>query len=148
MTKLQQLDWGILIFLGLLLNYILTGNIFSGSIVAVDLILVYSGYLITSILIEQALEPTKFNLGYLLHNLFKYFVLPIICISLLIIPAALLFDHNVLNELPKQIIATFGFSNNYFELTNATRTHFINAHDAFFKLGLSQLSLNSILAGS
>lgn len=133
MTKLQRLDWGILIFLSLLLNYILTDNIFSGSIVAVDLILVYSGYLITSILIEQALEPTKFNFGYLLHNLFKYFILPIICISLLIIPVALLFDHNLLNELPKQIIAAFGFSNNYFELTNATRTHFINAHDAFFQ---------------
>ncbi|WP_125605136.1 serine hydrolase [Lapidilactobacillus bayanensis] len=132
MTKVHRVDLVILIFLALILNYIFAGNMFSGSIVAVDLIFVYMGYLITAATIEHALISPKINFGRLLGNLFKYFVLPIICISLLIIPAALIFDRSLINELRAQIIAAFGFSNNYFELTNATRINFLNTHDAFF----------------
>ncbi|MBY5033673.1 acyltransferase [Streptococcus gallolyticus] len=102
------------LLLVLLYHFFLKG--FSGGFVGVDVFFTFSGFLITSLLLDEYTRNQTIDiLGFFKRRLYRI-APPLVLMILLVTPLALLVRGDFLASIGSQIVASLGFVTNWFEM--------------------------------
>ncbi|MFD1393034.1 acyltransferase family protein [Lacticaseibacillus jixianensis] len=126
----QHIKWFSLVrILGLLmiLGYHFFKVGYPGGFVGVDLFFVFSGFLITSLMIDEFARTQRFDLRAFLRRRFYRIVPAVVLMILITVPFTLLVSPDLITGLGKQVAAALGFVTNWFELATggSYETNFI-----------------------
>lgn len=100
----------------LVLGYHFFQNTYPGGFVGVDVFFAFSGFLITSLMIDEFSSSGAFGLKSFYQRRFYRIVPPLILSVLIVIPFTYLVGSDFITGIGKQIAAAFGFVTNYFEI--------------------------------
>lgn len=115
----QHIKWfGLIRILGLLmiLGYHFFKVGYPGGFIGVDLFFVFSGFLITSLMIDEFSSTQRFDLIAFLRRRFYRIVPAVIMMILIVVPFTLLVSPDLITGLGKQIAAALGFVTNWYEI--------------------------------
>lgn len=115
-TKIKWFSLVRITGLFLVLGYHFFQNTYPGGFVGVDVFFVFSGFLITSLMIDEFTASGAFKLGSFYQRRFYRIVPPLILSVLLVLPFTYLVGPDFITGLGKQVAAAFGFVTNYFEI--------------------------------
>ncbi|WP_239061441.1 acyltransferase family protein [Lacticaseibacillus sp. 53-4] len=126
----QHIKWfGLIRILGLLmiLGYHFFKVAYPGGFIGVDLFFVFSGFLITSLMIDEFSKTQRFDLLGFLRRRFYRIVPAVIMMILIVVPFTLLVSPDVITGLGRQVEAALGFVTNWYELATggSYETNFI-----------------------
>ncbi|CAH1857076.1 acyltransferase family protein [Convivina intestini] len=88
----------------------------TGGFVGVDLFFVFSGFLITSLIIDEFAKQRHFDLLAFYRRRFNRIVPPLWLSVTLVLPLSLLINRDFLTNIGKQVAAALGFVTNYYEI--------------------------------
>lgn len=100
----------------LVLGYHFFQNTYPGGFVGVDVFFAFSGFLITSLMIDEFASSGAFKLGSFYQRRFYRIVPPLILSVLIVLPFTYIVGSEFITGVGKQITAAFGFVTNYFEI--------------------------------
>ncbi|HIW88847.1 MAG TPA: acyltransferase [Candidatus Ligilactobacillus excrementipullorum] len=115
-TKIKWFSLVRITGLFLVLGYHFFQNTYPGGFVGVDVFFVFSGFLITSLMIDEFHNSGRFKLGSFYQRRFYRIVPPLVLSVLLVVPLTYLVGPDFITGLGKQVAAAFGFVTNYFEI--------------------------------
>ena len=98
------------------LTYHFFENKFPGGFIGVDVFFTFSGFLITTLMIDEFAKKGNFGLiAFYKRRLYRIFP-PVLLMVLLALPLTFLISPDFTTNLGKQIAATLGFTTNFFEI--------------------------------
>ncbi|WP_125703241.1 acyltransferase family protein [Lacticaseibacillus daqingensis] len=126
----QRIKWFSLVRitgLVLVLTYHFFQTSFTGGFIGVDVFFTFSGFLITSLMVDEFVRADHFALLAFYKRRFYRIVPPLVLAVLLVVPFTFLVGPDFITGLGKQIAAALGFVTNYFEINTggSYETHFI-----------------------
>lgn len=102
------------LFLVLLYHYF--KGVFLGGFIGVDIFFTFSGFLITSLLIDEFAKKKQIEIKRFLKRRFYRIVPPMVFMVLIIMPFTLLIRKDFIAGIGPQIAAVFGFVTNFYEM--------------------------------
>ncbi|WP_179395342.1 acyltransferase family protein [Lacticaseibacillus absianus] len=117
--KHQRIKWFSLVRItGLLLvlTYHFYQTSFPGGFIGVDVFFAFSGFLITSLMVDEFARAQRFDLLGFYRRRFYRIVPPLVLAVLLVIPFTYLVNPDFITGIGTQIAAAVGFVTNYFEI--------------------------------
>ncbi len=129
-SKKLRIKWFSLVRIAglfLVLGYHYFQNTYPGGFVGVDVFFVFSGFLITALMIDEFSNSGRFKLVAFYKRRFYRIVPPLILSVLIVMPFTYLVGPDFTTNIGKQIAAAFGFVTNYFEIATggSYETNFI-----------------------
>ncbi|MCW1909558.1 acetyltransferase [Lactiplantibacillus paraplantarum] len=115
----MQIKWFSLVRitgLVLVLTYHFFQTQFTGGFIGVDIFFTFSGFLITSLMVDEFARSDNFKLMAFYGRRFYRIVPPLFIAVLLVLPLTYLIDHDFVTDIGKQVAAALGFTTNYFEI--------------------------------
>lgn len=100
----------------LVLTYHFFQTQFTGGFIGVDIFFTFSGFLITSLMVDEFARSDNFKLMAFYGRRFYRIVPPLFIAVLLVLPLTYLIDHDFVTDIGKQVAAALGFTTNYFEI--------------------------------
>ncbi|KXT77537.1 Acyltransferase family [Streptococcus sp. DD11] len=100
----------------LVLLYHYFQSVFPGGFIGVDIFFAFSGFLITSLLIDEFANKKKIDIRGFLRRRFYRIVPPLVFMVLVIMPFTLLIRKDFVAGIGTQIAAAFGFVTNFYEM--------------------------------
>ncbi|MDR1358284.1 MAG: acyltransferase [Coriobacteriales bacterium] len=102
----------------LVLTYHFAPSIMPGGFIGVDVFFVFSGYLITSLLVREYVETGKVRLFAFYLRRFRRLLPAVLAMLLVSLPLALLISPDFRVGILKQVSAVLGWVTNYYEIIN------------------------------
>ena len=100
----------------LVLLYHFFQKAFPGGFIGVDIFFTFSGFLITSLLIDEFARSKAIDLRGFLKRRFYRIVPPLVLMILIVMPFTLLIRRDFVAGIGTQIAAAFGFMTNFYEI--------------------------------
>ncbi|WP_423716724.1 acyltransferase family protein [Lactiplantibacillus pentosus] len=100
----------------LVLTYHFFQTQFTGGFIGVDVFFTFSGFLITSLMVDEFARSDNFKLMAFYGRRFYRIVPPLFIAVLVVLPLTYLIDHDFVTDIGKQVAAALGFTTNYFEI--------------------------------
>ncbi|WP_461224120.1 acyltransferase family protein [Lacticaseibacillus suihuaensis] len=100
----------------LVLTYHFFPHALAGGFIGVDVFFTFSGFLITSLMIDEFASSQAFDLLGFYRRRFYRIVPPLVLAVLVVIPFTALVSPDVITGLGRQVAAALGFVTNYFEI--------------------------------
>ncbi|WP_461215572.1 acyltransferase family protein [Lacticaseibacillus sp. GG6-2] len=119
MKKSRRIKWFSLVRITgliLVLTYHFFQTSFPGGFIGVDVFFTFSGFLITSLMIDEANRTRDFHLLAFYRRRFYRIVPPLVLAVLVVTPLTMLVRPDFVADLGHQIMAALGFVTNYFEI--------------------------------
>jgi peptidoglycan/LPS O-acetylase OafA/YrhL len=117
--KSQRIKWFSLVRitgLVLVLTYHFFQTRFPGGFIGVDVFFAFSGFLITSLMVDEAAQTREFHLLRFYRRRFYRIVPPLVLAVLVVVPLTLIVTPDMITGLGQQVAAALGFVTNYFEI--------------------------------
>lgn len=100
----------------LVLTYHFFQTRFPGGFIGVDVFFAFSGFLITSLMVDEAARTRDFHLLAFYRRRFYRIVPPLVLAVLIVVPLTLIVTPDMITGLGQQVAAAVGFVTNYFEI--------------------------------